>query len=62
MPQIKVKTQGQIDIVSLLLILLLLGFFGVMPFWGYSHSYGYGPGGFIGLLLLIVLLRVLKII
>lgn len=53
---------GQVDIVKLLLVLLLLGFFGFLPFWGWSHSYGYAPGGFIGLLLLIVLLRVLGII
>jgi hypothetical protein len=54
--------KGQIDLMGLILVLLLLGFFGVLPFWGYSHSYGYGPGGFVGILLLLVLLRVLKII
>ena len=58
-----IKTiKGEIDVIGLLLVLLILGFFGVMPFWGYSHGYGYGPGGVMGLLLLIVLLKVLKVI
>jgi len=54
--------KGAVDIVKPLLVLLILGFFGMVPFWGYSHSWGYGPGGFVGLLLLIVLLRVLGVL
>lgn len=50
--------KGQIDIVKLLLVLLLLGFFGLLPFWGYSHNYGFFPGGFVGVLLLLVVLRI----
>lgn len=56
------KIGGQIDLMGLILVLLLLGFFGLLPFWGYSHAYGYGPGGFIGIILLLVILRVLKVI
>ncbi len=54
--------KGDIDIVKLLLILLILGFFGMLPFWGYSHSYGVFPSGVLGLLLLIVVLKVLGVI
>lgn len=54
--------KGQIDIVRLLLVLLILGFFGLLPIWPYSHGFGYWPGGVLGLLLLIVLLRVLGVI
>ncbi len=54
--------KGELDILGLLLVLLILGFFGGLPFWGYSHSWGYGPGGFMGGLLLIVLLKVLHVI
>jgi len=54
--------KGEIDIVKLLLVLLILGFFGLLPFWGYSSGYGFAPGGFVGLLLLIVLLKVLGVI
>lgn len=39
----------------ILLIVLLLLVFGGLPNWGY-HSYGYGPSGMGGVLLLIVLI------
>ena len=39
----------------LLLILLLLVVFGGLPTWGY-HSYGWGPSGIGGVLLIIVLI------
>jgi hypothetical protein len=38
----------------ILLIILLALVFGGLPNWGY-HSYGYGPSGVGGLLLVIVL-------
>jgi Protein of unknown function (DUF3309) len=43
----------------LLLIVLLLLLFGGLPTWGYSRSWGYGPSGGLGLLLIIVLVLVL---
>ena len=39
----------------LLLIVLLLVLFGGLPRWGY-HSYGYGPSGIVGVILVIVLI------
>jgi hypothetical protein len=39
----------------ILLIVLLLLLFGGLPKWGY-HSYGYGPSGIIGTLLIIVVI------
>ena len=41
----------------LLLIVVILFLVGGLPHWGY-HSYGYGPSGFlgIGLIVLVVLL------
>jgi hypothetical protein len=39
----------------ILLIVLLVLVFGGLPNWGY-HSYGYGPSGIGGLLLVIVLI------
>ena len=38
-----------------LLIVLLLVLFGGLPRWGY-HSYGYGPSGMVGVILVIVLI------
>ncbi|HSD10770.1 MAG TPA: DUF3309 family protein [Candidatus Binatia bacterium] len=42
----------------ILLIVLILVVFGGLPNWGY-HSYGYGPSGIGGVLLLIVLILLL---
>jgi hypothetical protein len=41
-----------------LLIILLLLVVGALPTWGY-HSYGYGPSGLGGVLLLILLIMLL---
>jgi hypothetical protein len=54
--------KGAIDLIKLLVVLLILGFCGLLPFWGYSHSWGYYPGGFVGLILLLVVLRVLGVL
>jgi hypothetical protein len=42
-------------IVLVILILLLVG---ALPHWGYSRSWGYGPTGGLGLLLLVVIILV----
>ena len=39
----------------ILLIVLLVLVFGGLPRWGY-HSYGYGPSGIVGVILVIVLI------
>jgi len=44
---------------TLLLILLLLIVLGALPAWPHSRSWGYGPSGGLGTLLLILLLFVL---
>ncbi len=43
------------SIINILIVLVLLSFLGVLPNWGYSHSWGYGPSGLLGLLLVIFL-------
>jgi hypothetical protein len=43
-------------IVLILLVLLLLGAF---PTWGHSRSWGYGPSGVLGLIVVVVLILVL---
>lgn len=44
---------------TILLIVLILFLIGALPTWGHSRSWGYGPSGGLGLLLLIVLILVL---
>ena len=48
---------------TILLILLVLALIGVIPAWPHSRSWGYGPSGGIGLIviILIVLLLMSKI-
>jgi len=42
----------------ILLIVLILLLFGGLPNWGY-HSYGYGPSGIAGVVLIVVLIMFL---
>ena len=44
---------------ALLIILLVLALISMLPTWGYSSSWGYAPGGIIGLLLLVVIILAL---
>lgn len=43
----------------ILLIVLILLFFGAVPRWPYSRGWGYWPSGGIGLIVLIVLILLL---
>lgn len=43
---------GLETLVIILLILLLLG---AVPAWPYNRSWGYGPSGIVGLILLVIL-------
>lgn len=44
---------------TILLIVLVLFLIGVLPRWPHSSSWGYGPSGGVGLLLVVVLVLVL---
>jgi len=44
---------------TILLIILILMLIGAIPSWPHSRSWGYGPSGGIGLLVLILLILVL---
>ena len=47
------------SITTLLLIIIILIFLGVIPAWPHSRQWGYGPSGGFGLLLAILLVLVL---
>jgi len=44
---------------TILLIVLILMLVGVLPSWPHSQSWGYGPSGLLGVVVLILLILVL---
>jgi hypothetical protein len=40
---------------TILLVILVLALLGVLPTWGHSRSWGYGPSGIIGLLVVVLI-------
>jgi hypothetical protein len=45
--------------MSILLIILILVLVGVIPVWPHSRSWGYAPGGVVGLVVIILLVLLL---
>ena len=43
------------SIGTILLILLVLALVGVLPTWGHSRSWGYGPSGVGGLIVIVLI-------
>lgn len=44
---------------TILLVILILMLLGAIPTWPHSRSWGYGPSGSLGLIVIILLLLVL---
>jgi hypothetical protein len=44
---------------TILLVILILLLLGVLPLWPYSSSWGYYPGGGVGLIVLILIILLL---
>ena len=44
---------------TILIVILILALLGVLPTWNHSRSWGYAPGGIVGLILLVVLILAL---
>jgi len=44
---------------TILIIILILILLGVIPSWGHSKDWGYGPSGIVGLILIILLILLL---
>lgn len=47
------------SIGTILLIILVLVLVGAIPAWPYSRSWGYGPSGIIGLIVVVLLVLLL---
>ena len=44
---------------TILLIILILALVGALPSWPHSRSWGYGPSGLVGVVLVVVLILAL---
>jgi hypothetical protein len=47
------------SIGTILLIILILALVGVIPTWGHSRSWGYGPSGILGVIVVILIVLLL---
>jgi hypothetical protein len=41
---------------TILIVVLILVLIGVIPTWGHSRGWGYGPSGIVGVILVVVLI------
>ena len=44
---------------TILIIILVLILIGVVPTWGHSRGWGYGPSGIVGLILVVIIILAL---
>ena len=43
-------------LMTILIIVLILALVGGLPRWGYSRSWGYGPSGILGVIVVILII------
>lgn len=48
-----------ISITTLLIVVLVIVLLGGLPSWNYSRSWGYGPSGLIGVVLIVLVVLLL---
>jgi hypothetical protein len=41
---------------TIIIVILILALIGALPNWGHSRSWGYGPSGLLGTVLIVVLI------
>ncbi|MQT11626.1 DUF3309 family protein [Segnochrobactrum spirostomi] len=46
-------------LTTIIIIILILLLIGALPTWPYSSGWGYGPGGIVGLVLIILIILAL---
>jgi hypothetical protein len=44
---------------TILLVVLILALVGIIPVWPHSRSWGYAPGGVVGLIVVVLLVLIL---
>lgn len=55
----QISNGGHMTLGTILLIILVLAVIGVLPTWPHSRTWGYGPSGGLGLLLVILVVLLL---
>jgi hypothetical protein len=58
-PAAQSEREATVMLGTILIILLILILIGALPTWGYSGNWGYGPGGIVGILLIVVIVLAL---
>jgi len=53
------ESKGEEILITVLIVLVVLMLLGVIPAWPHSRSWGYGPSGGVGLILLVLLVLLL---
>lgn len=48
-------TENALMLITILIVVLVIALIGGLPTWPHSRSWGYGPSGGVGLILLILL-------
>jgi hypothetical protein len=52
----RATTGGRSMLMTILIIVLILALVGGLPTWGYSRSWGYGPSGILGVIVIILII------
>jgi hypothetical protein len=52
----RATTGGRSMLMTILIIVLILALVGGLPRWGYSRSWGYGPSGILGVIVIILII------
>lgn len=53
------RKRSAMSISMIVLVVLILMLLGVLPNWGHSREWGYGPSGGLGLVVIVLLILVL---
>jgi hypothetical protein len=56
LPANQIERAWDMDLVTILIIILILALIGVIPAWPHSRGWGYVPSGVVGLILVILLI------
>jgi len=58
-PEHYIVWSNKMSLGTILLVVLILALLGVVPAWPHSRGWGYYPGGFVGVLLIVVAIMML---